>query len=31
MEFGIDGVWYRWSLVYIESGIDGVWYRWSMV
>ena len=31
MEYGIDGVWYRWSLVLMESGIDGVWYRWSMV
>ena len=31
MEYGIDGVWYRWSLVLMESGIDGVWYISSLV
>jgi len=31
MEYGLEGVWFRWSIVKIEYGLDGVWFRWSRV
>jgi len=31
MEYGLEGVWFRWSIVKMEYGLDGVWFRWSRV
>jgi len=31
MEYGLDGVGFRWSRVKMEYNLDGVGFRWSMV
>mgnify|MGYP007133261520 FL=1 len=31
MEYGLEGVWFRWSIVKMEYGLDGVGFRWSRV
>jgi len=31
MEYGLDGVGFRWSRVKTEYGLDGVWFGWSRV
>jgi len=31
MEYGLEGVWFRGSMVWREYGLDGVGFRWSRV
>ena len=31
MEYGLEGVWFRWSIVKMEYGLDGEGFRWSII